>query len=61
METPIDRIKYCKEMKARIRLDPMKVKKRKHEYTYTYNEYENQKSICMKQLLNAVTASFSNG
>ena len=57
----MERIKYCKELKARIGLDPMKVKKRKQDYHPTYGSHENQISKCMKQLLDAVPAAFSNG
>ena len=57
----MDRIKYCKEFKARMGLDPMKVKKRKQDYPPTYTARENQISICIKQLLGAVPAAFSNG
>ena len=38
----MERIKYCKELKARIGLDPMKVKKRKQDYHPTYGSHENQ-------------------
>ena len=55
------RKKYSKELKARIELDPMKIKKRKQDYPPTYGAHENQISICMKQLLDAVPAAFSNG
>ena len=57
----MDRIKYCKELKARIGLDPMKVKKRKQDYPPTFGAHENQISICMKRLLDAVPVAFSNG
>ena len=39
----------------------MKVENRKQDYPPTYGAHENQISICMKQLLDTVPATFSNG
>ena len=38
----------------------MKVNKRKQDYPPTYDAHENQISICMKHLLDAVPAAFRN-
>ena len=39
----------------------MKVQKRKQDYPPKYGAHEKQTSICIKQLLAAAPASFSNG
>ena len=41
-------------------MDSMKVNKSMQDYPPTYGAHENQISICMKHLLDAVPAAFRN-
>jgi transposase len=55
------RIKYSKELKARIALDAIKVQKTIAELASEYRVHANQISIWKKQLLDAAPTAFSNG